>query len=385
MPDKDPSLILTLHPHIGEIDEGIWGTCSGHDNPFVSHAFLKCLEESRSTGPETGWVPRHAAFRRDNGKLEAVVPLYIKYHSYGEYVFDQGWADAFERIGGSYYPKLQAAVPFSPVPGPRILRPHDSELKTELIGNALINLCRQSHLSSFHITFCTNKEWHELGEAGWLQRLGIQFHWQNKGYKSFDDFLQELSSSHRKTIRRERRVVRENGLIFHKLCGSEIKARHWDAFYSFYLATIERKWGSAYLTRDFFTLLTECLKDKVVLMTAEHDGILVAGALNIEGRRTLYGRNWGCIGEWPFLHFELCYYQAIDHAIEKGLQSVEAGAQGPHKIQRGYLPELTYSAHWIEHRGLSDAVRHFLEEERKTILSEKEALAQFSPFRKEGT
>ncbi len=305
-------------------------------------------------------------------------------HSYGEYVFDHGWADALERAGGDYYPKLQVAVPFSPVPGPRLLVRPDAAIAPGTMGAALAQACREMGLSSVHATFCTEAEWTALGEAGWLQRLGMQFHWQNEGYAGFDDFLAALSSRKRKVLRRERRDANAAGLVFHTLSGADLRERHWDAFYRFYTSTVDRKWGSAYLTRRFFSLLGERLGDRVVLMLAENAGKPVAGALNLAGVEALYGRNWGCRGDWPFLHFELCYYRAIDWAIAHGLQRVEAGAQGRHKIQRGYLPKPTYSAHWIAHTGLRRAVAGFLDEERSQMAAEMAALAEDSPFRQDG-
>jgi predicted N-acyltransferase len=384
MPDDSAKLTLTLHPKIAEIDPAAWDACAGDANPFVSHAFISAMEDSGSAGPRTGWLPQHAALRDEAGRVVAVAPMYAKSHSYGEYVFDHGWANAFERVGGAYYPKLQVAAPFSPVPGPRLLRRPDAGISIEGMAAALVQACRQLKLSSIHVTFCTEEEWHALGQAGWLQRLGTQFHWENAGYTCFDDFLGALSSRKRKVLRRERRDANACGLVFSALSGADIQERHWDAFYRFYQSTVDRKWGSAYLTREFFSLLSERLGDRVVLMFAEADGKPVAGALNLAGADTLYGRNWGCRGDWPFLHFELCYYRAIDWAIEHGLKRVEAGAQGQHKIQRGYLPQATYSAHWIANAGFSRAVDNFLQEERPEILSHMAALAEQSPFRKSG-
>ena len=379
MPDGTPSLTLTLHPRIAEIPQADWDLCAGNGNPFVSHAFLSALEDSGSAGPRTGWLPQHAALRDEAGTLVAAAPMYAKSHSYGEYVFDHGWAQAFERAGGDYYPKLQIASPFSPVPGPRLLcRPG---IEPGQLGRALVQACQQLNLSGVHVTFCTRPEWEALGEAGWLQRIGKQFHWENAGYAGFDDFLGAMASRKRKSIRRERRDAQASGLQFMTLRGADITARHWDAFFRFYRGTVDRKWGSAYLTRGFFKLLGERLGDRVVLMMAEHDGTLVAGALNLLGADALYGRNWGCRGDWPFLHFELCYYQAIDFAIEHGVQRVEAGAQGEHKIQRGYLPRPTYSAHWLAHGGLRRAVGDFLEAERPAVEMEMAELAELSPFR----
>jgi predicted N-acyltransferase len=377
-------LSLTLHRAIDEIPAADWDACAASSTPFVSHAFLAAVEDSGSAGPETGWTPCHAGFRAADGQLLGVAPTYLKAHSYGEYVFDQTWADAFERAGGSYYPKLQIAVPFSPVPGPRLLIRPGSGLTSDVFASSLTRICAEMQLSSVHVTFCSEGEWKALGAAGWLQRTGLQFHWHNDGYTSFEGFLATLSSRKRKSIHRERRDANAAGLTFKTLSGSEILPRHWDAFFRFYHATVDRKWGQAYLTRDFFARLADTLKDKVVLMMAEHDGQPVAGALNLIGGDTLYGRNWGCIGEWPFLHFELCYYRAIDFAIERGLKRVEAGAQGEHKIQRGYLPQRTYSAHWIAHKGLSNAVRQYLEREREAIDGNIEVLGEYSPF-KHGT
>jgi predicted N-acyltransferase len=384
MPDGSATLNLTLHGSIAEIDPTSWDACAGGDNPFVCHAFLSALEDSGSANARTGWLPQHAALRTQDGRLVAVAPMYAKSHSYGEYVFDHGWANALDRAGGSYYPKLQVAVPFSPVPGPRLLRRSDAAVPIAALAEALQQGCRSHKLSSVHVTFCTEAEWEGLGEAGWLRRIGTQFHWENRGYASFDDFLGELASRKRKVLRRERRDANAAGLTFHALSGAEITESHWDAFYRFYQSTVDRKWGSAYLTRRFFSLLGERLGARVVLMYAENAGKPVAGALNLAGTEALYGRNWGCRGDWPFLHFELCYYRAIDWAIAHGLQRVEAGAQGRHKIQRGYLPKPTYSAHWIAHAGLRRAVANFLDDETPAIRAEMAALAAESPFRKGG-
>ena len=380
---RTSALTVSLHRQIAEIDAAEWDACAGPDNPFVSHAFLAALEESGSAGVRTGWMPQHLALRDDAGVLQAAVPAYAKSHSYGEYVFDHGWAEALQRTGNNYYPKLQVAVPFSPVPGPRLLIRPGSPVGVADVGTALVTVCGKFDLSSAHVTFCTDTEWAELGRAGWLQRLGTQFHWTNEGYASFDDFLGAMASRKRKTVRRERRDAQAAGLEFLTLRGAEITRRHWQAFYEFYTSTVDRKWGSAYLTPAFFPLLSERLGDRVVLMMAEHQGTPVAGALNLMGSDTLYGRNWGSVGEWPFLHFELCYYRAIDFAIAHGLKRVEAGAQGEHKIQRGYLPQPTYSVHWIAHKGLRGAVSDFLDRERPGIMQAMEELAELSPFRRE--
>ena len=383
MPDGSGQLTLTLHPAIAAIAASEWDACAGTDNPFVSHAFLSAVEDSGSASARTGWLPQHAVLRDGAGRVVAAAPMYAKSHSYGEYVFDHGWAHAFERAGGKYYPKLQVAVPFSPVPGPRLLvRPDADVAPTELAG-ALAQACQQLNLSSVHVTFCTQQDWNMLGEAGWLQRLGTQFHWENAGYATFDDFLGALSSRKRKTLRRERRDANAAGLEFVTLRGGDISRKHWAAFFEFYKSTVDRKWGSAYLTRNFFPMLSERLGDAVVLMMAMRGGTPVAGALNLMGTDALYGRNWGCRGDWPFLHFELCYYRAIDFAIAHGLKRVEAGAQGEHKIQRGYLPKPTYSAHYIAHPGLRRAIAEFLEAERLEKLEQMAALSEYSPFRHE--
>jgi predicted N-acyltransferase len=383
MPDGSPTLSLSLHASIHEIGQAEWDLCAGTANPFVSHAFLACVEDSGSADKRTGWLPRHAALRDEAGTLVAAAPMYAKSHSYGEYVFDHGWARAFEQAGGHYYPKLQVAVPFSPVPGPRLLTNPNTTLPATVLADALAQACREMKLSSVHVTFCSEADYAALAEAGWLQRLGVQYHWQNEGYARFDDFLGALNARKRKSIKRERRDAQSAGLEFVTLRGGDITAAHWAAFYTFYESTVDRKWGSAYLTRQFFTMLGQRLGERVVLMLALHEGKPVAGALNLMGEDALYGRNWGCIGDWPFLHFELCYYQAIDFAIAQGLSRVEAGAQGEHKIQRGYLPSATYSGHWIAHRGLRQAIGDFLAEERPARLAEMAALAAYSPFRQE--
>ncbi len=386
MPSTLPEFSLTLHRSVAEIPAADWDACAGGANPFVSHAFLAALEESGSTGGRSGWLPQHAALRDAAGRLLACAPMYAKAHSQGEYVFDHGWADAYERAGGRYYPKLQVAAPFSPVPGPRLLARPDAGLDPQALVGALAQglaqACQQLDLSSVHVTFCTEPEWTALGEAGWLQRIGTQFHWSNAGYGSFDDFLGALSSRKRKQIRRERRDAAASGFVLKTLRGHEITPRYWAAFHKFYRSTTDRKWGrSAYLTSRFWPLLGEALGERVVLMLAEQDGEPVAGALNLLGQDALYGRNWGSVVDAPFLHFELCYYRAIDFAIAHGLPRVEAGAQGEHKIQRGYLPVPTFSVHWIRHAGLRRAVANFLDHERPAVLGEMEELATLSPFR----
>ncbi|WP_426958855.1 GNAT family N-acetyltransferase [Muricoccus radiodurans] len=373
-------LTLSLHANIADIPAAEWDAC-GDGHPFTSHAFLLSLEESGCTGARTGWAPQHLVLRDPAGEILAVVPAYAKAHSYGEYVFDHGWARAFEAAGGDYYPKFQVAVPFSPVPGARLLVREGTDLPLAALGDALAQATEALKLSSCHVTFCTRPEWDALGESGWLQRLGTQFHWTNENYAGFDDFLAALSSRKRKAIRRERRDAASTGLTFRALRGREITPAHWRLFHKFYRSTTDRKWGSAYLTARFWPLMGERLGDRVVLMVAERNGQPVAGALNLMGRDALYGRNWGTLEEAPFLHFELCYYQALDFAIAHGLKRVEAGAQGEHKIQRGYLPVPTYSAHLIAHPGLRRAVADALVRERRAVETEMEELAALSPFR----
>ena len=381
MPDGPELLSLTLHRSIGEIPAAEWDLCATDRNPFVSHAFFSAMEDSGSTNARTGWLPQHAVLRGPDGQIMAAAPMYAKSHSYGEYVFDHGWAHAFERAGGKYYPKLQVSTPFSPVPGPRLLLRPNCGITVSAMASALVQACEGLDLSSVHVTFCTEAEWTALGDAGWLQRIGMQFHWDNHEFSSFDDFLAALSSRKRKILRRERRDAQNCGLDFLTLQGAEITEAHWDAFYRFYQSTVDRKWGSAYLTRTFFSHLGERLGDAVVLMLATHGGKPVAGALNLKSADTLYGRNWGCQGDFPFLHFELCYYRAIDFAIANRLKRVEAGAQGHHKIQRGYLPQITYSAHWIRHSGFRRAVENFLRDEQQDVRAEMTALMEHSPFR----
>jgi predicted N-acyltransferase len=332
-------------------------------------------------GGRSGWHPRYVVLRDEAGVAMAVAPAYAKTNSYGEYVFDHAWANALERAGEKYYPKLQVAVPFSPVPGPRVLC--RGGIGVAAMADALEQMAGELDCSSVHATFCTESEWRAFGAAGWLQRLGTQFHWENNGYKTFDDFLGALSSRKRKAIKRERRDA-QAGLTFQALSGAGLTKDVWEAFYTFYLSTVDRKWGGAYLTKKFFLLLGERLGDKVVLMIASRDGVPIAGALNLRGKHVLYGRNWGSTEDVPFLHFELCYYQAIDYAIAHGLTRVEAGAQGEHKIQRGYLPKPTYSAHWIGHPGLRRAVAAFLEAERPDMEAAMAAMAADSPYKKIG-
>jgi predicted N-acyltransferase len=391
VPDSGDQLTIRVNDGLGDIDAKAWDACAvpeqGDGNPFVSHAFLLALEESGSVGARSGWRPQHLSAIGPDGVLLGCVPLYLKSHSQGEYVFDQGWADAFERAGGQYYPKLQAAVPFTPVPGRRLLvrpGPLDQQVAGALAA-ALAELTQSNELSSVHVTFCSEDESELLTKHGFLQRIGQQYHWHNDNYGSFDDFLGALNSRKRKAIRKEREAVAKAGLTMRQLSGDQIEPRHWDAFFAFYMDTGSRKWGRPYLTRKFFDLIGQRLSDNVVLMMAEKaDGQLVAGALNLKGREALYGRNWGCIEDYRFLHFEACYYQAIDYAIAHGLKRVEAGAQGEHKIQRGYLPTPVFSAHWIANRSFRAAVDDYLKRERPAMRQQMADLATLSPFRKTG-
>jgi predicted N-acyltransferase len=384
MPDGGGTFTIRVIDRIAELPAAEWDACSGAGNPFLAHAFLDALEESGSATAENGWLPQHLALEDASGRLIGAAPLYLKGHSYGEYVFDHAWAAAYERAGGTYYPKLQCAVPFTPVTGPRLLIRPDADPKSgDALIAAMVELARRHKVSSLHVTFPTKGEWERFGAAGFLQRTGQQFHWENHGYASFDDFLAALSSRKRKTIRKEREAALAGGIAIHTLTGAAIEKRHWDAFFRFYIATSDRKWGSPYLTREFFDLIGERMAERIVLVMCERNGRLVAGALNLRGEDTLYGRNWGCAGDFPFLHFEACYYRAIDFAIAHRLKRVEAGAQGEHKIQRGYLPAPTYSAHWIRDPGFKRAVADFLARERRAVAHEMDALAELSPFKRE--
>ncbi|SLN43700.1 GNAT family N-acetyltransferase [Oceanibacterium hippocampi] len=371
---------------IGAIDAGAWDACAGSVNPFVSHAFLRALEDSGSVSAETGWAPQHLALEAADGTVAAVMPLYLKNHSYGEYVFDHAWAHAYERAGGRYYPKLQSAVPFTPVTGPRLMVRPDmpaGDASRGLIAAAL-QVAERHKVSSFHVTFPEEAEARRLGEFGLLLRNGEQFHWENRGYARFDDFLDDLASRKRKAIRKERREAQDPSFTFETLTGAGIREEHWDAFFHFYIDTGNRKWGTPYLNRTFFSLLGERLGDRVVLMLVSRGGRPIAGALNLAGTEALYGRYWGAVEDHRFLHFETCYYRAIDYAIEHRLARVEAGAQGPHKLARGYVPVKTWSAHWLRDPGFHEAVERFLTAERREVEAEISYLGEHSPFRKGG-
>lgn len=353
-------------------------------NPFVSHAFLSSLEESGCVSARTGWAPQHLLVEDETGAVLAAMPCYLKNHSRGEYVFDHGWAEAFEQAGGRYYPKLQVSIPFTPVTGPRLLvrpGPKMESAREALVAGAL-QLCKRREASSLHITFATESEWKYLTKLGLLARNDCQFHWFNDGYSSFEDFLAALSSRKRKILKRERREALDGVEIF-RLRGKELTEAAWDAFFAFYMDTGSRKWGQPYLNRSFFSIVSDKMADKIVLVLARRAGRYVAGALNFLGENTIYGRYWGTTESRPFLHFEVCYYQAIEYAIEHKLARVEAGAQGPHKLARGYMPVTTYSAHWIADSGLRRAVADHLVRERAHVAAESEELAALGPFRKD--
>lgn len=382
---------------IREVSAAAWDACANPSpnpqtshqdtayNPFVSYNFLSALEDSKSVGSRTGWQPQHVVARLPDGELVAVAPCYVKSHSRGEYVFDRGWAEAYERAGGSYYPKLQIAVPFTPATGRRLLaRPGPQcEAVARALGSGLVEICGLAGASGVHVTFATEPEVKLLGELGYLQRTDQQFHWENSDYATFDDFLAALSSRKRKTIRRERQDALENGISVHWLTGSDLTEDVWDAFFEFYMETGSRKWGRPYLTRQFYSLVGEKMRDRIVLIMAKRAGRWIAGAINFKGSHTLFGRHWGAIEHHPFLHFELCYYQAIDYAITHKMPRVEAGAQGEHKISRGYMPTTTYSAHYIADPGLRRAIADYLVRERAYVAAAGAELAGLAPFRKD--
>ncbi len=375
---------------LSDVEKAAWDSVANPADapydPFLSWNFLEALESSGAAIPETGWNPVHLLLENADNDLVGAMPLYAKTHSQGEYIFDHSWADAYMRAGGDYYPKLLCAVPFTPVTGRRRLvragEPDAEGLQNALLGGA-IEIARQNNLSSLHLNFVTAEESAAMGEAGLLQRTDQQFHFVNKGYDSFDAFLAELSSSKRKNLKKERRRAVE-GLDIQWLTGDALRDEHWDIFFEFYMDTGSRKWGSPYLNRDTFTRLHERMADDILLILAYEDGVAIAGALNFIGSETLYGRYWGRLYEHPFLHFELCYYQAMDFAIEKGLKRVEAGAQGGHKLARGYGPVTTHSTHWVAHEGLRHALEDYLERERDAVSREMDYLNDRTPFRKTG-
>lgn len=393
MPDGQEEITISVVERLAEVPRAAWDACANPTpetgNPFVSYDFLSSLEDSGCIGPNTGWAARHIVVRDALGEVLACAPTYLKSHSMGEYVFDHGWAEAFERAGGKYFPKLLTAVPFTPATGPRLLVRSDlppalqRQLKRQL-ADTLAGLAQNAGLSSAHVNFIEQDDAQVLDEAGFVPRVGIQYHWKNNNYRTFDDFLGELSSRKRKAVKKERRQVAEAGLVIEHLSGASITTEHWDALYGFYQDTGSRKWGRPYLSREFFQLLGERMADRVLLIVANRDGRIIAGALNLIGADALYGRYWGCVEDVPFLHFELCYHQAIEAAIERGLSRVEAGAQGEHKIARGYLPTLTHSAHFIDNLGLRDAVANFCQGERRAMEHEMEILRGESPYRQDG-
>ena len=392
----DGSAVVEIRviPGLDQVDPAEWDACAAPEAsdggrplyPFLTHRFLWALEASGSATPREGWGPQHLVASVD-GQVAAVMPLYVKSHSQGEYVFDYSWAHAFERAGGDYYPKLQSAVPFTPATGPRLLvrpdGPVDQDTGRAALLQGAIQLAERNHISSVHLTFCTDDEWEFGGQMGLLQRTDQQFHWLNHGYASWDDFLGALASRKRKTLRKERARAIENGIEIHWLTGDAIQPEHWDAFWVFYQDTGSRKWGSPYLTRHFYDLAQVHLRDDILLIMCRRAGRWIAGALNLIGRETLYGRYWGCTEDHPFLHFETCYYQAVDYAIRFGMARVEAGAQGGHKLARGYEPVTTRSLHWITEPSFRDAVARYLVGEREAVAYENAALAERTPFRKD--
>ncbi len=372
---------------IADIPAADWDRCANPESlaadPFISHAFLKALETAGTVNRRTGWLPQHLVLE-DGGRVIGVMPLYVKSHSKGEYIFDYGWAEAYERAGGSYYPKLQCAVPFTPVPGRRLLVGDGDGVqeRERMLLAAAIEVAKRNRVSSLHITFCSEGEWQRAGEAGFLQRTDKQFHWHNRGYGTFDDFLATLSSRKRKTIRRERAEAVQSGIVIERITGRDLTEAHWDAFFRFYMDTGGRKWGRPYLNRPFFSLMGETMADRCLLVMARRGERYIAGALNMIGGECLYGRYWGAVEHLPFLHFEICYYQAIEYAIEKRLPRVEAGAQGEHKLARGYLPMPTYSVHWIADASFRQAVSRYLEDERRYMAQERAALAGYGPYKR---
>lgn len=383
----ETALQISVAEGLAHVDAAAWDAVAnppaGRYDPFLSWGFLEALEQSGAASPESGWSPHHLLVKGPGGRLRAAMPLYAKTHSYGEFVFDHGWADAFERAGGRYYPKLVSAVPFTPVTGRRLLVPEGPDANTLRRGllTGAVQIAADNDLSSLHVNFTTDDEADLLGELGLLQRVDQQFHFINEGYGSFEDFLSVLSSSKRKTLRKERRKA-QDGLDLRRLTGADIKAHHWDAFYSFYLDTGARKWGTPYLNRETFAMLGERMAEDILLVMAYEDDAPIAGALNFIGSETLYGRYWGCVSSRAMLHFEVCYYQAMDFAIERGLRFVEAGAQGGHKLARGYVPVQTRSAHWIGHSGFRHAISDYLERERHAVAADMDFLSARTPFKK---
>ncbi len=369
---------------LADVDKSEWDSLNTSNHPFTSYDFLNSLEISESVSPKTGWSPHHIIVKNNEGNIVGASPNYLKMHSYGEYIFDHAWASAFENAGGQYYPKLLSAIPFTPATGPRVLidskNPNNDRI-FDLIINMFEVVVQNNNLSSAHLNFITYKLYKKLKNEKWIKRKGLQFHWHNQGYISFDDFLSKLKSSKRKAIKKERRTILDNNLIIQKVTGNELNNEIWDSFYNFYLNTIDKKWGGAYLTKNFFYLINKTMKNRILLIIAKQNNKIVAGALNFIGNNTLYGRNWGSIVEIPFLHFELCYYQAIEYAIDNNIKTVEAGAQGHHKIQRGYIAQTTYSSHLIQNESFAKAVRNFVELESNEIDKQIEIINRIgSPY-----
>ena len=387
MADEAKAIVRVL-PRIADIGAAQWDRLANPSgrayDPFVSHAFLSALEEAETLTRRTGWVPQHLVLEGELGEALGAMPCYLKSHSQGEYMFDYHWAEACERAGGRYYPKLQCAVPFTPVPGRRLLVAPgpESDAREQLLLAAATQLTGQLKASSLHITFLSEDEWSRAGAAGLLQRTDKQFHWQNQGYATFEEFLSTLASRKRKSIRKERREAVAGGITIEHITGRDLTEAHWDAFFGFYMDTGSRKWGRPYLNRRFFSLIGKSMPDSCLLVFAKRDGRYVAGALNLIGGDCIYGRYWGTTDPQPCLHFEVCYYQAIDYAIEHGLARVEAGAQGEHKLARGYMPTPTYSAHWIADRGLRGAIARYLVQERQHMEHQRAALAEYGPYKK---
>ncbi len=359
---------LDIISDISKIGSEIWNSLNINDHPFTNYEFLYSLEKSKSVCSETGWLPQHIILKDINKKIIGILPNYLKSHSYGEYVFDHSWANAYQKAGGSYYPKLISAIPFTPVKGPRFLYEESKrEIVIKNISQFLMDLTIKNNLSSAHINFLDDKVNSILEKKGWLKRVGLQFHWENNNYSNFEDFLKDLKSSKRKMIKKERNFIQKTGIIIKRISGDDLNSFIWDQFYKFYLDTIDKKWGSAYLTRDFFSSISKRLNEKIVLIVARQDDKIIAGALNFIDQNCLYGRNWGSNVHIPFLHFEMCYYQAIEHAIDQGLKFVEAGAQGHHKVKRGYLAKPTYSYHYLPNTSFKSAVSNFINDEKKYI------------------
>jgi predicted N-acyltransferase len=399
------SLRIRVVPSLGEVSAERWNACGlspdvkaisqasskaqalSQDmpsNPFITHEFLHSLELSGSVGRRTGWEPRHLLAETADNQLLGAVPCYLKSHSRGEYVFDRGWAEAYERAGGRYYPKLQVSVPFTPATGPRLLvRPGPrADAVRGALAMGLVELCGRLETSSAHVTFLAEADSRFLATQGFLQRTDQQFHWENAGYGCFEDFLSALAARKRKAIRRERKDALDGGITLHWLTGTGLTEAIWDVFFDFYMDTGSRKWGRPYLTREFYSRVGETMRDRILLVMAKRAGRWIAGAINFIGGDTLYGRHWGAVEQHPFLHFEVCYYQAIDFAIARGLARVEAGAQGEHKLARGYLPVTTYSAHFIADPALRRAVADYLAHERAYVAAAGAELAELAPFRK---